>query len=65
MDKKNPFFTASMASVMYFIIFVMLKYFLQQRTLDIKGALIGMVAFWIVIFFVHHYLKKRYSNNDE
>ena len=62
MDKKSPYFTASMASILYFIIYFVLKYFLQQRVLDYEGALIGAVGFWIVIFVVHMLLGKRFSN---
>lgn len=62
MDKKSPYFTASMASILYFIIYFVLKYFLQQRVLDYEGALIGAVGFWIVIFIVHMLLGRRFSN---
>lgn len=65
MNTKNPFFTASVASVTYFFIFITLKYFLQKRTFDLQGALIGMVIFWIVIFLVHHFLKKRHSSDED
>lgn len=67
MDKKNPLFTASVASVIYFVIFLTLKYFLPVHKesniieIDWLGALIGAVIFWIVIFVVHQFLKKRYS----
>jgi hypothetical protein len=62
MDKKSPFFTASAASVMYFIIFILLKYSLQMREIDWLGALQGAVIFWIVIFVVHQLLKRRFSD---
>ncbi|VVB91644.1 Uncharacterised protein [uncultured archaeon] len=62
MDKKSPFFTASAASVMYFIIFIMLKYLLQMREIDWPGALQGAIVFWIVIFVVHQLLKRRFSD---
>ncbi len=62
MDKKSPFFTASAASVTYFIIFVLLKYLLQSREIDWLGALQGAVIFWIVIFVVHQFLKRRFSD---
>ncbi len=67
MDKKSPFFTASVASIIYFVIFLTLKYFLpvykesNNIEIDWLGALIGAVIFWIVIFVVHQFLKKRYS----
>ncbi len=60
MDKKSPFYTASVASVLYFVIYIMLKYFLQTGTPDWPGALIGAVIFWMVIFMVHHLLNRRY-----
>lgn len=57
----NPFFTASIASVVYFIIFITLKYFLQNRVLDLQGALTGAVVFGIVIFLIHKFLNRRYG----
>jgi hypothetical protein len=62
MDKKSPFFTASAASVMYFIIFILLKYLLQMREIDWLGALQGAIVFWVVIFVVHQLLKRRFSD---
>jgi len=62
MDKKSPFFTAITASILYFIIFILLKYFLQMRAIDWQGALQGAIIFWIVIFVVHQFLRKRYSD---
>ncbi len=62
MDKKSPFFTASMASIVYFVIFIMLKYFLDHKTVDWQSALLGAVVFWIVIFVVHKFLEKRYGS---
>lgn len=66
MDKKSPFFTASAASVMYFIIYLMLRYFLpvskEVKAIDWLGALLGAVVFWIVIFMVHQFLKRRSSD---
>jgi hypothetical protein len=67
MDKKSPFFTASIASIIYFIIFLLLKYFLPIKretsniNIDWLGALQGSIIFWLVIFVVHQLLKKRYS----
>lgn len=62
MDKKSPFFTASAASVMYFIIFILLKYSLQMQEIDWLGALQGAVIFWIIIFVVHQLLERRFSD---
>ncbi|MCX9010293.1 MAG: hypothetical protein OIN66_04135 [Candidatus Methanoperedens sp.] len=62
MDKKSPFFTASVASAVYFVTFLLLKYFLEKRDIDWLGALQGAVIFWIVIFLVHQFLKTRFSD---
>lgn len=70
MDKKSPFFTASVASVVYFIILIMLKYALPPASdftgknvaMELPSILLGAVVFWIVIFLVHHFLKRRYSD---
>jgi len=65
MDKKNPFFTASIASVIYFIIYLLLKYLLPIKretsniNIDWLGALQGAIVFWLVIFVVHQFLKRR------
>jgi hypothetical protein len=61
MEKKSPFFTASVASVVYFIVFFLLKYLLQDGVADWWGALLGAVVFWAVIFFVHQFLRRRYG----
>jgi len=67
MNKKSPFFTASIASIIYFIVFVLLKYLLPINretgniNIDWLGALQGAVFFWLVIFAVHQLLKRRYS----
>jgi uncharacterized membrane protein (GlpM family) len=62
MEKKSPFFTASIASIVYFVIFIVLKYFLQNKTLDWQNALFGAVVFWIVIFVIHYFLDRRYGS---
>ncbi len=65
MNKKSPYFTASVASIIYFVIFLTLKYFLpihkesSNFDIDWSGALIGAVIFWIVIFVVHQFLRTR------
>lgn len=59
MGKTNPFFTASAASLTYFVIFIGLKYLSQNKEVDVKGALIGAGFFWIVIFIVHQYLDRK------
>ena len=64
MEKTSPYFTASAASLTYFVTFIILKYLLHNKDLDWEGAFIGAVIFWIVIFIVHKFLNKR-SNNLE
>lgn len=59
MVKTNPFFTASAASLTYFVIFIILKYLSDNRDVDLQGALMGAVIFWIVIFIVHHFLNRQ------
>lgn len=59
MVKTNPYFTASAASLTYFVIFIVLKYLLKGKDIDFSGALIGAVIFWIVIFIVHQFLNRR------
>jgi len=66
MDKKSPLFTASAASVLFFIILLMLEYLLSIKgegtvTVDWHGALFAALVFWIVIFVLHQYLNRRYS----
>ena len=59
MVKSNPYFTASVASLAYFVIFIGLKYLSENKHVDVKGALIGSGIFWIVIFVVHHFLNRQ------
>ena len=67
MNYKSPFFTASIASIIYFIIYLLLKYLLPIKretgivNIDWPGALQGAVVFWLVIFVVHQLLNRRYS----
>jgi len=62
MEKTNPYFTASAASMTYFVIFIILKYLLHDKIVDWEGALIGAGIFWIVIFLVHQFLNRRSEN---
>lgn len=70
MDKKSPYFTASVASMLYLVILVMLKYLLPSSSMsagiDIKEELpnliFGTIIFWIVIFVVHQVLERRSSD---
>ncbi len=64
MEKTNPYYTASSAALSYFVIFIILKYFLHNKELDWKGALIGALIFWVVIFIVHIFLNRK-SNDLE
>jgi len=62
MDKMSPFYTATVASVLYFIIVIMLKYLLppqHSRAVEWQGALLVAIGFWIVIFLVHQFLLRR------
>lgn len=65
MKMTNPLFTASAASVVYFFIFIMLKYSLENRILDmqnaLEGALAGALFFWVFIFVVHYFLNRNKS----
>lgn len=59
MEKTNPYFTATAASLTYFIIFIILKLLFENKKVDVWGALIGAGIFWFVIFFVHRYLNRK------
>ncbi len=59
MRKTNPYFTASAASLAYFLIFIGLKYKLENKYMDVQGALLGAVVFWILIFSVHYFLNRQ------
>jgi len=61
MVKMNPYFTASAASLAFFVIFICLKYLLENKHVDVQGALIGAGVFWVVIFIVHHFLNRQYE----
>lgn len=64
MEKPSPFITATVASIGYFVILIILKYLLekQNKELDLQGALLSTGVFWIVIFLVHYILEKRYAS---
>ncbi|VVB85757.1 Uncharacterised protein [uncultured archaeon] len=70
MDKKSPFFTATIASILFLTVLIILKYFLLfpntsaggELKGELPGAIIGTVIFWLVIFVVHQYLKRRFSD---
>ncbi len=70
MDKKSPFFTASVASILFLVVLIILKYFLPSPgmgsggdiTAELPSEIFGAVIFWIVIFVVHQLLKRRFSD---
>ncbi len=43
------------ASISYFIIYVVLKFSLQNAIIDWQSALIGAVTFGFIIFLVHRF----------
>lgn len=55
---KKTILVAFAASTSYFIIYIILKYSLQNAILDWKSALSGALAFWLFIFVVHHFLSR-------
>jgi hypothetical protein len=59
MVKTNPYFTASAASVAFFVIFISLKYLLENKPVDVLGAIVGAGVFWVVMFLVHQYLNRK------
>jgi len=44
---------ASMVSIFYFIISIILKFSLQNAIIDWKNALLGAMAFWFIIFLIY------------
>ncbi|MDO9096549.1 MAG: hypothetical protein Q7U60_00285 [Candidatus Methanoperedens sp.] len=61
MVKTKPLYTASAAAVLYFIVLILLQYFMEYKT-DWMGAIMVAAVFWIVIFALHYFLDKRYSD---
>lgn len=57
MVKTNPYFTASVASLAFFVIFIGLKFLLENKPVDFLSAIIGAGVFWIVMFLLHQYLN--------
>ena len=43
------------ASISYFIIYILLKYSLQNKIFDWQSALLGAVTFGFIIFLVHNF----------
>ncbi|CAG1005386.1 hypothetical protein METP2_03650 [Methanosarcinales archaeon] len=44
------------ASISYFIIYVLLKFFLQNEIFDWQSALLGAIMFGFIIFMVHNFV---------
>ncbi len=55
---KKTIFVAFAASISYFIIYIILRYSLQNAILDWQSALSGALVFWLFIFVVHHFLGR-------
>ena len=70
MERKSPYFTATVASILFIIILVMLKYLLPSSSMsagidiieELPNLIFGTIIFWIVIFFVHKVLERRSSD---
>lgn len=58
MFMKKTIYIALIASISYFIVFIMLKFFLQNEVVDWKNALSGAVIFLFIIYIVHYFLRK-------
>lgn len=56
MEKSNPFLIASMAFIAFFIVFITLKYLLNNQV-DIQNALTGAILFWMLVFLVHQLMS--------
>jgi len=57
MVKTNPYFTASVASLAFFVIFIGLKFLLENKPVDFLSAILGAGVFWVVMFLLHQYLN--------
>jgi len=53
MNKK--IFLVFTASVSYFIIYILLKFFLQNKILDWESGLLGSITFGFIVFLVHDF----------
>lgn len=60
MQKTSPLFTATAASAVYFIVFIIIKYLLENGVLDWKSALSGAIVFWFVMFLIHQLVNRRH-----
>jgi uncharacterized BrkB/YihY/UPF0761 family membrane protein len=59
MKKMGLFLTASIASITYFIIAIILRYSPDEDILDLRNALIGTVVFGVVFLLLHPFINKR------
>ena len=55
---KKTILVGFIASITYFIIYIMLKLSLQDTIIDWQNAILGALVFWFFIFLVHHYLSR-------
>jgi hypothetical protein len=55
---KKTLHVAFAASASYFIIYILIKFFLENAVIDWKSALTGALAFWFFIFLVHYFLNR-------
>jgi len=55
---KTIIYVALTASILYFIVYVVLKYLLQNEIIDWQSALSGAIVFSFFIFVVHHFLQR-------
>ncbi len=59
MKKTGLYLTASIASITYFIIAIILRYSPDENILDLRNALIGTVIFGMVFLLLHPFINKR------
>jgi len=55
---KKTIYVALTASILYFIVYVVLKFLLQNEIIDWQSALSGAIVFSFFIFVVHHFLHR-------
>jgi len=55
---KKTIIVALTASILYFIVYVVLKFLLQNEIIDWQSALSGAIVFSFFIFVVHHFLQR-------
>jgi len=55
---RKTVFVAFMASICYFIIYILITYSLQNAAFDWQSALKGALVFWVFIYLVHFFLNR-------